>query len=402
LGDVTFNDWNKAKNAFRSLVTQFAVNGDKSCYQKALHRCRERLPQLNTDDLTFRPGRTIVNVAESRLSAEFDACGGAGLSGARIVELADAAIRKASVDYAKMVDAATTAVCAESGVRQEERPEVLRYLIHLACDQSREHRASADFFENHLATLCKMDSSERRSEIGAVLKKELPIDTPPSRLIDSLENIPCGKASQKILQVLGRPLVAIKFGAIRLPFYRSSGQNVKSGVVSRRWYPIFGIGPKTGWLNKTPDMSSYYNSEKLEKISKLLDSDFGDLHDVGPDLLPSMKKLPQATLAFFNRDVAAVEMGDVVIEDGEEKAAPDNPVYLDWKIGMLVRLLGSDQNDRSKIAALLAQADLDVIGVEDSPDYDSLLIENYDRYIGLEDPIALSSQQSTDFGEGKV
>jgi hypothetical protein len=402
-GDVTFEDWRSAKNAFRSLVTQFAVKGDKSSYQEALQRCRTRLPQLNTDDLTFRPERKIVNVAEPRLRAEFDSRDGAGLSGVLIVQLADAAIRKASVDYAEMIDAATTAVCSEGGVQDEEKPEVLRYLIHLACDQSNEHRASPDFFRNHLASLCKMDSDKRQSEIGAVLKKELPIESLPSRLIDSLENIPFKKSSQKILQLQRRPLVAVKFGTIRIPFYRSSGQFVKPGVVSGCWYPIFGIGPKSGWMNKTPDMSDYYGSAKLEKISKLLDSDFGDLPDVGPDLIPSTKELPEATLAFLNRDVAAVEIEGAVVQDGQEKAAPDNPVYLAWKIETMVDLLEADEKDRGKVASFLAEGDLDAMGVlQGSPGYDDLLIEKYDRYLGAQEPMAISSRQSTDFREGKV
>lgn len=397
-GSRQFNEWNDAKDVFQRLVVEFAGKGDESRYSASLQRCLERIPLLKTEQLPFFPEPKIVNVFWSLLRAEFDAQvdRGASLSGARIVELADEAIRKTSVNYARIIDAATDVVCAGSRVNTEDRPKTLQYLVSAARHPSSEDNTSADFFRDLLLSLLVLGPRERTSAIESVVGKERPIDLSPSRLIDSLENIPFGDSSQKIINYEQRLLVAVKFGTVSIPFYQSSGLAPKEGVTGGCWYPFFGIGPETGWINKSDDMSRYYDSEKLAAIAELLDSDFGDLRGAASDMIPAAAELPLATLTFFNRDMPAVDMISALYQaEGREIAETTDPEALNGRILCLVALLQADESDRLQAATALAAADLGVEEIsQDSPDLRELLLAKVTRYLGAKDPVAISREQS--------
>ena len=62
----------------------------------------------------------------------------------------------------------------------------------------------------------------------------------------------------------------------RLPFYRSSGNNPKPGVIVGQWYPFFGIYKGAGtdsWIMKrsSKEMAEYYGSNALKETCEYLD-----------------------------------------------------------------------------------------------------------------------------------
>lgn len=81
-----------------------------------------------------------------------------------------------------------------------------------------------------------------------------------------------------VLDYNGRKLVVVDINGVRVPFYCSSGAGGKVDVPAGKWYPFFGISNE-GWINKTsgPEITSYYGSDALAKVSDYLDKNLGDI-----------------------------------------------------------------------------------------------------------------------------
>jgi len=84
-----------------------------------------------------------------------------------------------------------------------------------------------------------------------------------------------------ILDYNGRKLVVVDINGVRVPFYCSSGAGGKADVPPGKWYPFFGISDE-GWINKTsgPEITSYYGSDALAKVSDYLDKNLGDIRGI--------------------------------------------------------------------------------------------------------------------------
>ena len=68
---------------------------------------------------------------------------------------------------------------------------------------------------------------------------------------------------------------------VQVPFYLSSGRAGKADVPAGKWYPILGIDPDTGWLNKgaSADIVNYYGSDALRQAAQELDATLGDIRN---------------------------------------------------------------------------------------------------------------------------
>jgi hypothetical protein len=149
-----------------------------------------------------------------------------------------------------------------------------------------------------------------------------PVASPRQALLDRLESIPCddGRRS-KVVIFEGRPIVAVRVGQLRIPFYVSSGQNKKEGVTPGQWYPFFGIGDD-GWFNKTDKIGEYYGSGKLREIALQLDKNTDAL--LKDPVVISMKD--SAPAEFLNENVPGlpeVTYPDVVTAIAEVVRAID-------------------------------------------------------------------------------
>ncbi|MGJ0508551.1 MAG: hypothetical protein ACR652_15795 [Methylocystis sp.] len=127
-----------------------------------------------------------------------------------------------------------------------------------------------------------------------------------------LESIPYKKTSEGILtstfvRLSDRPMAAVRIGPVRVPFYISSGQVAKAGITPGKWYPILGLGDKTGWLNKTDNMAFYYNSPKLREAAERLDRDVGDIRD--DETIPAFETKKRVA-DFLNKDMLQIEPTD--------------------------------------------------------------------------------------------
>jgi hypothetical protein len=174
-GDVSFDDWSKAQGAFRSLIGDFATKGDEASYSETLQWCRKLLPQLETDRLPFRVNPRIVNILEAQLRAEFDSPA-ASVSSRLIIQLADEAIKQTSVNHGTMIEAAMRAVwAAREDLEPEEGPDVLRYVLRLACVCSMGIEAFPQLFEKEIKKLLVRGPTQRSAEVDAVVKVNVPI-----------------------------------------------------------------------------------------------------------------------------------------------------------------------------------------------------------------------------------
>jgi hypothetical protein len=85
--------------------------------------------------------------------------------------------------------------------------------------------------------------------------------------------------SSSIIDFSGRKIVLRDVNGVQVPFYLSSGRAGKADVPAGKWYPILGIDPETGWLNKgaSADIASYYGSNALRQAAQELDATIGDI-----------------------------------------------------------------------------------------------------------------------------
>jgi len=82
-----------------------------------------------------------------------------------------------------------------------------------------------------------------------------------------------------------RKIVLIDINGMKIPFYLSTGLGGKENVESGKWYPIWGIDPQEGWLNKTneTEINNFYGSTLLKAIANALDEKY---KDTLPDDIP--------------------------------------------------------------------------------------------------------------------
>lgn len=81
--------------------------------------------------------------------------------------------------------------------------------------------------------------------------------------------------------VNGRPIVVVKVGERKIPFYVSTGTAGKTDVPTGKWEFFGGIDSKSGWFNKggLNDILNHYGSPELKQIADILDSKIGDLRN---------------------------------------------------------------------------------------------------------------------------
>jgi len=78
----------------------------------------------------------------------------------------------------------------------------------------------------------------------------------------------------------GRPILMVKVGNRKIPFYASSGSAGKTSVATGEWEFFGGIG-REGWFNKgdLDAIKNHYGSAELKQIADILDAKIGDLRD---------------------------------------------------------------------------------------------------------------------------
>ena len=84
-----------------------------------------------------------------------------------------------------------------------------------------------------------------------------------------------------IIDMSGRKIVVRDVNGVQVPFYLSSGRAGKADVPAGKWYPILGIDPDTGWLNKgsSAEIVNYYGSNALRQAAQELDATIGDIRN---------------------------------------------------------------------------------------------------------------------------
>ena len=84
-----------------------------------------------------------------------------------------------------------------------------------------------------------------------------------------------------IIDMSGRKIVVRDVNGVQVPFYLSSGRAGKADVPAGKWYPILGIDPDTGWLNKgsSAEIVNYYGSDALRQAAQELDATIGDIRN---------------------------------------------------------------------------------------------------------------------------
>ena len=104
---------------------------------------------------------------------------------------------------------------------------------------------------------------------------------------------------------MGRPLVLIDLGVIKLPFYRSTGDGGKERVESNKWYPMFGVG-SNGWYNKCSQsqISNYYGSDLLKHTAQLLDRAIGSDAKCGWNLGSLPDSIEESVYKAVNQDLS--------------------------------------------------------------------------------------------------
>jgi hypothetical protein len=87
--------------------------------------------------------------------------------------------------------------------------------------------------------------------------------------------------TSSIIDMAGRKIVVRDVNGVQVPFYLSSGRAGKADVPAGKWYPILGIDPDTGWINKgsSAEIVNYYGSDALRQAAQELDTTIGDIRN---------------------------------------------------------------------------------------------------------------------------
>jgi GNAT superfamily N-acetyltransferase len=118
-------------------------------------------------------------------------------------------------------------------------------------------------------------------------------------LVDIPVFTPAGVA--KVVNTGDRIMAVMNVKGVNIPLYISTGSGGKASVPTGKWYPIFGVDPSSGWLNKGSEASinKFYGSRILALQAARLNNALGDLSSV-EDKLPLMKK---SGLGIINKDL---------------------------------------------------------------------------------------------------
>jgi len=120
-----------------------------------------------------------------------------------------------------------------------------------------------------------------------------------SGLVDIPVFTPAGVA--KVVNTGDRIMAVMNVKGVNIPLYISTGSGGKASVPTGKWYPVFGVDPSSGWLNKGSEASinKFYGSRILALQAARLNNALGDLSSV-EDKLPLMKK---SGLGIINKDL---------------------------------------------------------------------------------------------------
>ena len=109
------------------------------------------------------------------------------------------------------------------------------------------------------------------------------MDQLAKELVDNhLVNIPARGLTTKnlynvpMIDFFHRKIVLVDINGLKIPFYLSTGFGGKVNVESGKWYPVWGIDPQEGWINKTneTEINNFYGSPLLKAIAEALDNKY--------------------------------------------------------------------------------------------------------------------------------
>jgi hypothetical protein len=401
-GDVI--NWNEAQTKFFSYIkASLTIKDICNFMQEEMTHCQKKLPELFASDVTFVHDRRLLNLSLLILKEVSDLKG--KLSDNEIRDCARHALENACINCGNILMNATDVVSLRL-LGPQEKVQILKYLMHKAAYfSSRNEKMITNFLESQFDSLLCFDRKTRLSKVDEALKADSSTKFAPSALIDKLENIPFGHSSKKIVRRHDRCFVAVKFGGIRVPFYMSSGLTPKDGVAPGQWYPTFGIGRKAGWINKSPELSSYFHSPMLEKVARVLDEDFGDLREI-PNIADTFA-LSQDTLDFLNIDMRETDLivddVGVPIVDGEGRYSLIDEDRLRNNISAVTALLNANTEDeRAAAAHHLAELDFKLgKRCDTGADRESFIPERRAHYLTVGDPIVMSAERTPASSERK-
>jgi hypothetical protein len=136
-----------------------------------------------------------------------------------------------------------------------------------------------------------------------------------SGLVDIPAFTPSGVA--KVVNTGDRIMAVMNVKGVNIPLYISTGQGGKASVATGKWYPVFGVDPSTGWLNKGGEASinKFYGSKILALAAARLNNTLGDLSNV-EDKLPAMKRSGQSVI---NKDLQPMGYSEAAANPDEFK-----------------------------------------------------------------------------------
>lgn len=109
------------------------------------------------------------------------------------------------------------------------------------------------------------------------------MDQLAKELVDNhLVNIPARGLTTKnlynvpMIDYYHRKMVLVDINGLKIPFYLSTGLGGKVNVESGKWYPVWGIDPQEGWINKTneTEINNFYGSPLLKAIAEALNNKY--------------------------------------------------------------------------------------------------------------------------------
>ncbi len=126
-----------------------------------------------------------------------------------------------------------------------------------------------------------------------------------------------------------RGYVIVEYNGVRLPFYLSSGEVKKEGVVPGQWYPVFGVDAGSKWIKKgtSAQIANYYNQPILKEAAEYLDKTIGDIREkiAKEARQQNLGKFTwrEEDLAFFNEGLPITKSNplvDPVLDDASTQA----------------------------------------------------------------------------------
>jgi hypothetical protein len=83
-------------------------------------------------------------------------------------------------------------------------------------------------------------------------------------------------------KITNRAYAILEYKGVKVPFYLSSGENQKPGVIPGRWYPFFGLQVNTfgkaSWIRKdSSGMRAFYGIKLLRAMSEYMQDNIGDV-----------------------------------------------------------------------------------------------------------------------------